>query len=395
MINRSGLVGVIKNASYIQSNTPVSSISDNNLLSANLFRIVTDIVLDNSHPKFEEVGGWGGIGTIFFTNLDGTLTGTAQPLFTNIKSYPIIREIVLIVHENTSANSGISPDFYINNINLWGSANYNPTEYTKDSKLNFKPSPFTEKQNIHPVISYPGDTIYEGRFGNSLRLGNTFISPTLSEYPNNWSSTGSKGDPILILRNGQPLNASSIGYYPISEDINNDLSSIYQTSTQKIPINIITNENYNSYSTKPISPSQYTSPQIICNSDRIIINAKNDSILLSANKSVGLSSNESINIDTKQFHINSTNIKLGSIDDKQLQPVLLGNDTVILLKSLVTEVRNIAKSLESAQIFPNGVPSPDIALQSTSQTAVINLNNILNRLEDDIKGIKSNIVKII
>jgi hypothetical protein len=43
------------------------------------------------------------------------------------------------------------------------------------------------------------------------------------------------GDPITILRNGQPTKTSPEGWIPITENINNDLSSIYLTSTQKIP----------------------------------------------------------------------------------------------------------------------------------------------------------------
>lgn len=383
---------MVKNVSKPTSR-PSNMLSDlaNSLVSTNTFRIVTDVVLDETHPSFDAVGGWGGVGTIFFTNLDGTSTGKAQPLFPNIKSYPTIREVVLVVNDNSKVNSGPTTNFYINNISLWGSPNYNPTEFVEDAQLSFSPSPFTEKNNIHPIISFSGDTIYEGRFGNSIRLGNTFMSP--SEYKNNWSTTGSKGDPILILRNGQPLNSSDIGYYPIVEDINKDLSSIYQTSTQIIPIRVATNENYNSYPTPPISPSTFAQPQILLNSDRIVINSKSDSILLSSQKSVGLSSNESVNIDTRQFYVSGTDIKLGS--KNATQPALLGDDTVTLLKQLTTEVRNLAAALQTAQVFPNGVPTPDAAVQSTAQLATNNLNNILTRLSDNVNGIKSKNVKLI
>ena len=32
---------------------------------------------------------------------------------------------------------------------------------------------FEEKGNIHPILPFAGDNIFEGRFGNSIRLGNT------------------------------------------------------------------------------------------------------------------------------------------------------------------------------------------------------------------------------
>ena len=144
------------------------------------------------------------------------------------------------------------------------------------------------------------DLIYEGRFGQSLRFGNT--SKTDSQYKNNWSNNGEDGNPITILRNGQPTESSNEGWIPITENLNNDLSSIYLTSTQKLPFSIA-NENFTSYSTPPIVPANYINPQIILNSDRIVLNAKQDNILISGEQSVGISSNQSINLEANDVYI--------------------------------------------------------------------------------------------
>ena len=52
-----------------------------------------------------------------------------------------------------------------------------------------------------------GDSLLEGRYGQSLRFGSTarsnFNFPT--EIQNNWSDSGKNGDPITILKNGQIL----------------------------------------------------------------------------------------------------------------------------------------------------------------------------------------------
>ena len=79
-----------------------------------------------------------------------------------------------------------------------------------------------------------GDVIYQGRWGNSLRFGSTVKTDSVDN--NTWSETGENGDPITILRNGQDPNSSSEGWIPITEDVNNDLASIWFTSTQKIPL---------------------------------------------------------------------------------------------------------------------------------------------------------------
>jgi hypothetical protein len=75
---------------------------------------------------------------------------------------------------------------------------------------------FVEKKDIHPLYAFAWVIHYiEGRHGQSLRFGST-ANCHLSEpkgnkkssIENNWSNSGKNGDPITILRNGQPLNSS-------------------------------------------------------------------------------------------------------------------------------------------------------------------------------------------
>ncbi len=65
---------------------------------------VRDIVLSPNHPRFEEVGGWSGIGTIFYSSVSnpglkniGNSLAFARPYFSNSKFYPLINEIVTII----------------------------------------------------------------------------------------------------------------------------------------------------------------------------------------------------------------------------------------------------------------------------------------------------------
>ena len=65
---------------------------------------VTGIILDERHERWESLGGWDSLGTIFFTGVNETKSGTtpnfnnaARPLFPNLKQYPLLNEIVLIV----------------------------------------------------------------------------------------------------------------------------------------------------------------------------------------------------------------------------------------------------------------------------------------------------------
>jgi hypothetical protein len=403
-------------------------LSFNNAQGGQILLRVTDIILDENHPKYNK--GLSQLGTIEGNKIspDGTVDTkiiNANPSPNGMFKYPTVNEYV-VAWRTVSPNEPSGMWVYGNPVSVWGilSPNVSPfptstldltppsqkLDYTQveagafnvvdntvqEISFNSPNAPsqatFIEKTNIHPLMPFMGDIIYEGRWGNSLRFGSTTKSK--STYRNNWSTSGKNGDPITILRNGQPRNATDFGAEPITENIKNDLSSIYLTSYQKLPFSIA-NEEFKSYvkSLEPILPSSFISPQIIANSSRVIINAKDDSVLISGQKSVGISSNDSINIESKQVYMDSTDIKLGSVNASQ--PVLKGNDTVELLKQLTTIMQGLSQILQVTQIYPEGVPIPDAASLVISGQANDALKAIMNRLNDDKNGIKSNFVKVL
>lgn len=343
-------------------------------------------------------------------NSKGILTGQ---IFTDIrpsdpyrKSFPLVNEYVKVKYM-ISANDVGGQFVYDGPISFYGAAspnvNPNPSPLVnplpKSQQLNYSQvengayniqdnnlssldfnslsnperSTFNEKENIHPLLPFAGDIIYEGRWGNSLRFGST--CKIEGDWNNIWSTSGDNGDPITIVRNGQDPNLSNFGAEPTSENIKNDLSSLYLTSYQKLPFSIA-NENFVSYTTPPTTPSQFASPQIILNSDRIVINAKKDSVLISGQNSVGISSNGSVNVDASSHYISSNDIKLGS--KNATQPVLLGDNTVDLLIELTEAVKNLASILQVQRDYPGGA-------LVTSYNSIA--GNILNQINDPKNGI--------
>jgi hypothetical protein len=384
---------------------------------------VTDIVLDENHPKFQDVGEWNGIGAIFyqFVNQSGTTTDSsyALPYDSQIKTYPLVNEIVLLFslpNQQMGVNTANQSYFYLKPLGIWNHPHHdaypnlvnsnNPqqsqdykatdqgvvrrvtdgsTEVELNSPINPSQNTFVEKADIHPLMPYMGDSLLEGRHGQSLRFGSTAKSQ--SEISNNWSIAGTNGDPITILRNGQPTKVSDRGWIPIVENISQDLSSIYLTSYQKIPFSIA-NENFISYITPPTTPAQYVNPQIILNSDRVVINAKNDSVLISGQNSVGLSSNGSINLEsTSEINIASKLTRLGNKDANQ--SVLRGDETVAYLKILITELQNMAEALKVVQDWPGGAPTPNPVVLTAANSALQVFENVYN----EIDSVKSKIVK--
>ena len=383
---------------------------------------VTDIVLDENHPKWGIVGEWNGIGAIFYEFVNQSATGTATnyalPYDAQSKTYPLVNEIVLLFSLPDSS-MGRSTDsksyFYLKPLGIWNHPHHdaypNPTTYglnqqqdykateigavrqvtdgSTDINLNSPINPsqntFVEKVDIHPLMPFMGDSLLEGRYGQSLRFGSTAKSQ--SEKKNNWSSAGNNGDPITILRNGQPTKVSPEGWIPITENITQDLSSVYLTSYQKIPFSIV-NENFISYTTPPITPAQFNLPQIILNSNRIVLNAKTDSVLVSGQNSVGISSNGSINLEsTSEMNLSSRLVRLG--DKNANQSVLRGDETIGYLKILITELQNLSEALKVVQDWPSGAPVPNPIILTAANSALQVFKNVYN----EIDSVKSKTVK--
>lgn len=418
MINKLGLAGAIQN---LQPTNSKSTSSKNLTYVAGR---VTDIILDENHPLFNQFGEWDSIGTLFFSLIDNTNTGTtkiARPITPQIKSYPLINEIIIcfqlpipVVNSTNNKNEY----YYLNSINAWKHPHHNAfptplnpqqapsqnlsyqqvaagfekrvpdneTTISLNSPLNPSQDTFIEKSNIHPLLSFAGDVIFEGRHGQSIRLGATAKSKSI--YNNNWSDNGSNGDPIMIIRNGQSPRASSEGWLPITEDIRNDLSSIYLTSFQRLKDFKVASELYNSYTTPPVTPSLFTQPQIAFNSNRIVINAKTDSILLSAQKSVGISTQGSTNIDASSFYVSSNDIKLGS--KNATEPVLKGDTTIELLKQLTKAVKDLATILEVEKNWPGG--ALQTGYNAVAGNVLIVLGDIVSQLNDN--SLKSKTTKV-
>jgi hypothetical protein len=379
----------------------------NAIAQANLIRAVRvlSIVLDETHPRFKELGEWNGLGIIEYEDVINPLPSPslpiARPLTGNFKNLPLINEVVYIIALPDTEIESISSntiEYYINIVSLWNHPHHNafpttpntlpPTQQkdyiqteagnvrrvTDQSTEIFLGKTFVERSNIHPLLPFEGDMLYEGRWGNSIRIGST-----VKNTPNNWSTVGTNGDPILIIRNGQGVQTEE-GWVPTVEDINNDDSSIYSTSTQKIPLKA-SSTNYNSYKTAPTTPDQYAGKQILINSGRLVFNSTVDHILISSKKSINLNAVEGVNIDTPTVTFSSGKMFLGS--KNATEPLLLGNQTVNLLDQLLVNLQSFMTICSTLVSTPPGTPVGPLNIVAGQ------MSTILNGLQQNLNSIKS------
>jgi len=89
---------------------------------------------------------------------------------------------------------------------------------------------------------------------------------------------------------------------------------------------------------KPEAPDKYAGKQVLISSDRILFNARKDSVFLFSDKSVGISTNGTFNVDTgEDTIINSPGIYLG-LDAKE--KCVLGDTLVAWMESLADALMN-------------------------------------------------------
>ena len=199
---------------------------------------------------------------------DGQQNGFAYPMFSFIKQYPVINEIVAIFYgpsDGLNDSKTAQKLFYLPAYALWSAINHNimpdPLEYSKflaefETKAEYqgnsgnvpeipKGYTFTESPGIRSLTPFEGDSVLEGRYGQSIRFGST-----VSEFKgfNPWSDVGNNGSPITIIRNGQGRLTDPLDPFSTTvEDINSDGASIYLTTTQRIVINDLSNFPMNTY----------------------------------------------------------------------------------------------------------------------------------------------------
>jgi hypothetical protein len=122
---------------------------------------------------------------------------------------------------------------------------------------------------------------------------------------------------------------------------------------------------------KPEGTNTFQGKQVIIDSDRLLFNAKDDSILLFSNKGIGLSTKGSIHFDTSnirkgetssRFVVNAPHIYLGLNFDKTAptSPAVLGSELEDYLNDLLNMIDGLIDDilLKVSYTAPGGLTAP-------------------------------------
>ncbi|MBC8428019.1 MAG: hypothetical protein H8D94_00960 [Candidatus Pelagibacter sp.] len=175
-----------------------------------------------------------------------------------------------------------------------------------------------------------GDLIYEGRHGNSIRIGSRDVNPYImisnGRNPSNIVESNMDGSIFAMLDNGS-IHQHFMWDSKVEngEVVKNDF--ILASDTVEKTKRLVGDENYN---------YKYIDDQVLLNSKKITFNAKSDNLTLSSfgNTLIG-SGNELKIITNNSTTIESSNIYLGKQAQEEKEPMVLGNQLKIVLEEIV------------------------------------------------------------
>ena len=172
---------------------------------------------------------------------------------------------------------------------------------------------FNPPSRVKKLLMREGDTIIQGRFGNSIRLGSNQFQSGSSDKRNLTESPN-----VKIIAGGfttGPIYNEGLVEDKSSEITIEEKSSLYLTTDEYVPY-----EDVGVKSTFDNNET-YFKPQVIIQSDRIVFNSKGD------NGGIGIYSRDKVEIKSAdKVEIDSPTIDIGS---NSLVPAVLGNDDFV------------------------------------------------------------------
>jgi len=149
--------------------------------------------------------------------------------------------------------------------------------------------------------------------------------------------------------------------------------------------------------------NKYEKDTVLINSDRVVINSKDDSVFLLSKKTIGLSACESVHFDIGPrgskdsnyvFIVNSPYIQLGLPENGINEPIAKADSVISFINDLIGALNNFSDSLTKATALGVGVSKlPQVATAATFLK--LQLNGYKEKYGRDNSPIRSKISKTI
>lgn len=344
-----------------KSNNNINTESSNNMIIGR----VIDVINDETHPLYSmDNNGIYNIGTIIFSQYsstpfnENTITYPAKRFNSNIKKFPEINEIVYIftIKIQVDGRKNIPAYFYLDTINIWNTNHINILPDNTSLKTKSNLTNIEEDGNVRSVKINQGEIAYEGRWNNSLILGN-------SKY-NKSNFFKSKNNSYSILLN----NTSTINELQYFTNIDESNDSIICLS--KDTINTTLTIPFYSVVSKIKQLNEYDDDQILLKSKRIFLYSNTNEIITYSKKGTYIGSEEDINIETlKVITLQSERTNLSGKDSNI--PVMYGDKTNELLNTLIKLLIELTQTLSQTVSTEIGTPLGEINIKAQEVNLIL------------------------
>lgn len=312
----------------------------------------------------------------------------------NSPNFNIDPQIFLINSKSTREGAGDSDsqisDSYQETINSGIATNSLNSNKTVTIKTGFAGKYFKRNMKIHQLTLNEGDTLLQGRFGNSIRF---------SGYIHDNKDNGTQ-HPAILIRNGENIdNQQKKVYDVVSEDINKDGTSIQITSGQYKTLYDsttikVTKEANNTYP----SSDQLIGDQIVVNSGRVILSSKTAETFLFSKKTFSIFTDDIVTIDSEKglkIISHNGNINISANKNKNIilavgsggkvfhgrdganQQAILGNKLVDLIGQLIDAINVMQFQTYMGPTFPGPIDKATLNTIKNQLKTTLSKNNYL------------------
>ena len=143
--------------------------------------------------------------------------------------------------------------------------------------------------------------------------------------------------------------------------------------------------------------NSYEKDTVILNSDRVILNSKDDSVFILSKKTVGMSAADSVHFDvgprgTKDskyvFIVNAPSIQLGLPENGINEPIAKADSVIKCLNEIMTALNNFSDLISPAKALGVGVSSlPEISSAAYKlQLDLKKIGEFYTKLDSPIKS---------
>lgn len=289
--------------------------------------------------------------------------------------------------EKTTANS---------NNKAYGETKKTGTPNQSPTKTESEQKPYEVKEKIKFLNPREGDTILQGRVGNTIRFSEFFLT-----------EDGKTSSPGIYLRNKQnpELDSKKIGEL-VDEDINKDGTSIYITSNKvKVPFLETIKKEKKAFTDYP-SSSDLKGDQLFINSDRVVLSAKAKEFIIFGKGNTGVITDGRFTIDSAKdiyLHTDKTitlhskgnnkiflnsdsggKIYLGKDSGEgdagaDVQKMVLGGELVQILDELIMAITQQVYATPTGPTSPGPVNAPAFNAIKSKLKTILSARNFLSK----------------